>query len=174
MRHGRSRVGRRIGGFHADDEEDWAAVLARDHRHHVRHRPPFRIRRWVLDPEGRAGRIGTCSSCPLCELAERLVEVGRRGPWSAAESPLASRQAHQTPGGRWSLLRVLAGRATVAFLVAQGEGRHQASRSRRLRRPGEEQPLPPGRWHQVDPEDGAELELVLLAGSPASAGGDDG
>lgn len=168
---------RRIVGFHADDEGDWVAELGCGHRQHVRHRPPFQVRPWVVDAEGRAGRVGTslpCVPCDRAELPDGLVEVGRRGPWSAADVPRALRRGHQTPGGCWGLLRVLAGGATVVFLAARGEGRSEAILSSRVLEPGAVQPLPPGRWHRVDPEDGAELELVLLAPSPATEGGDDG
>ena len=45
---------RRIAGFHVDGEGDWVADLDCGHTRHVRHRPPFFNRPWVVDPEQRA------------------------------------------------------------------------------------------------------------------------
>ena len=58
---------RRIVGFHQDAEGDWVAELDCGHRQHVRHRPPFQLRPWVLDAVGRTGRIGTPLDCRLCD-----------------------------------------------------------------------------------------------------------
>jgi len=45
-------------GFHGDDESDWVAEVACGHGHDVRHRPPFQLREWVLEEEGRKARLG--------------------------------------------------------------------------------------------------------------------
>ena len=60
---------RAITGFREDDNGDWVAELACGHGQHVRHRPPFQERPWVLTSEGRAGRIGTELECVLCDEA---------------------------------------------------------------------------------------------------------
>jgi tellurite methyltransferase len=62
---------RAIVGFHRDEAGDWVAELACGHRRHVRHRPPFELRPWVLDPEGRRERLGTPLECALCERERR-------------------------------------------------------------------------------------------------------
>jgi len=54
-------------GFHLDDHGDWVAELACGHRQHVRHRPPFQERPWVITEPGRRGRIGQPLDCPLCD-----------------------------------------------------------------------------------------------------------
>ena len=56
-----------IAGFHRDDVGDWVAELACGHGQHVRHRPPFQPREWVLEEVGRRARIGTPLECPLCD-----------------------------------------------------------------------------------------------------------
>ena len=62
-----TRVQSAIIGFHQDEAGDWVADLACGHRQHVRHRPPWTLRPWVLTPEGRAGRIGLLLGCVLCD-----------------------------------------------------------------------------------------------------------
>jgi uncharacterized protein DUF3565 len=57
---------RAIVGFETDEVGDWVALLACGHRQHVRHRPPWQERPWVLTPQGREGRLGTPLDCPLC------------------------------------------------------------------------------------------------------------
>jgi len=56
-----------IVGLRQDAEGDWVAELECGHAQHVRHRPPFEQRPWVLAEETRAERIGTLRDCPLCD-----------------------------------------------------------------------------------------------------------
>ncbi len=58
---------RRIVGYQRDDVGDWVAELSCGHRRHVRHRPPFESRPWVLEDAGRASHLGSWVDCPLCE-----------------------------------------------------------------------------------------------------------
>lgn len=58
---------RTIVGFHRDDEGFWVAELDCGHNQHVRHRPPFELKPWVLDDESRNARVGTERDCPLCD-----------------------------------------------------------------------------------------------------------
>lgn len=58
---------RAIVGYHQDEEGAWVAELACGHQRHVRHEPPFQLRPWVLDEEGRRQRLGTPINCGLCE-----------------------------------------------------------------------------------------------------------
>lgn len=57
-------------GFHRDEEGDWVAHLDCGHNQHVRHRPPFQMRAWVLEESGRQGRVGAPLECPLCDRGE--------------------------------------------------------------------------------------------------------
>jgi hypothetical protein len=56
-----------IIAFRQDDVGDWVAMLACGHRQHVRHKPPFIERPWVLDPAGRARFIGFPLNCRICD-----------------------------------------------------------------------------------------------------------
>jgi hypothetical protein len=63
---GSEEVKRKIVGFHQDDASDWVAELECGHNQHVRHRPPWILREWVLTEEGRRGFLGgelVCSAC---------------------------------------------------------------------------------------------------------------
>lgn len=61
----------RMIGFHADAYDDWVAELACGHTQHVRHKPPWTVRAWVLTEEGRSARLGQELDCPLCEAPPR-------------------------------------------------------------------------------------------------------
>ena len=68
---------RQIVGFHQDEVGDWVAVLACGHRRHMRHRPPWEHRPWVLTPEGRQGQLGCGVDCKTCG-AEGAANRGAR------------------------------------------------------------------------------------------------
>lgn len=64
-----------IVAFQQDKEQYWIAELSCGHRQHVRHRPPFVERQWVLTESGRAAKIGYAIVCGQCELeAKRYRE----------------------------------------------------------------------------------------------------
>ena len=58
---------RSIVGFEQDEVGDWVALLECGHRQHVRHRPPWQEREWVVTAEGRQGRLGAPPECIACE-----------------------------------------------------------------------------------------------------------
>lgn len=58
-----------ITRFEQDEEGHWVALLSCGHRQHVRHKPPFIERPWVVAAETREAMIGEKLDCPLCELA---------------------------------------------------------------------------------------------------------
>ena len=58
---------RAIIDFEQDDVGEWVAVLACGHRQHVRHRPPWQERVWVLTADGRQERVGTPLGCRVCD-----------------------------------------------------------------------------------------------------------
>jgi Protein of unknown function (DUF3565) len=70
------RVERAIVGFHLDAQGEWVAELACGHRQHVRHRPPFYPRPWVLEAETRQQRLGAPLECRLCDQDVPATEAG--------------------------------------------------------------------------------------------------
>ncbi len=58
---------RAIVGFHRDEAGDWVAELDCGHGRHVRHRPPWELRPWVLTCEGRESHLGFRLTCPKCD-----------------------------------------------------------------------------------------------------------
>jgi hypothetical protein len=57
---------RKIVGFERDEAGDWVAQLECGHTRHVRHRPPWEVREWVLTEEGRSSRLGVPLACRAC------------------------------------------------------------------------------------------------------------
>lgn len=96
-------------GFHLDEEGDWVAHLACGHTQHVRHRPPFQERPWVVDEGGRRERIGAPLECPLCdrgELPDGLDKLRSTPTWDAETMPAGLRSEHRLAAGIWALLVV--------------------------------------------------------------------
>jgi hypothetical protein len=58
-----------ITGYHTDEEGHWVAQLACGHNQHVRHDPPWMLRRWVITPEGRDRMLGYRLDCKKCDEA---------------------------------------------------------------------------------------------------------
>ncbi|HEY5265972.1 MAG TPA: DUF3565 domain-containing protein [Acidimicrobiales bacterium] len=106
-------MNRAIVSFYADGQGDWVAELSCGHRQHVRHRPPFEVRPWVLDQETRRSRLGSSLSCPLCDRAElpdglRLVRSTPR--WDEYTMPARFRRPHRLAEGTWGRITVHRGR----------------------------------------------------------------
>ena len=70
---------RRIVGFAQDDERHWVARLECGHNQHVRHKPPWANRPWVVTEAGRAQKLGSTLPCRKCECggAQRLALARR-------------------------------------------------------------------------------------------------
>jgi tellurite resistance-related uncharacterized protein len=106
-------IRRTIVGFHQDDVADWVAELSCGHGQHVRHKPPFWSRPWVLTEEGRAEKIGVELPCVLCdrfEMPKGFAPYKRTADFTAATIPQALRGQHSTKAGVWALIHVLEGR----------------------------------------------------------------
>jgi tellurite resistance-related uncharacterized protein len=104
---------RRITGFYCDDDGDWVAEVACGHGQHVRHNPPFQLRAWVLEEQGRKTRLGKTLDCPLCdrcELPEDMQVVGSSPVWDERNGPLELRRSHRVGCGTWGRLTVHEGR----------------------------------------------------------------
>jgi tellurite methyltransferase len=104
---------RAIDGFHQDEVGDWVAELRCGHGQHVRHRPPFWVREWVLTPEGRAAKVGVELPCVLCdrfELPAGHAPYKRTPDFDQRSIPDGLRKDHSTKPGVWGVIHVLAGR----------------------------------------------------------------
>lgn len=135
---------RTIVGFHQDDEGDWVAELSCLHGQHVRHRPPFQERPWVVTEEGRSGRIGGELDCPPCdraELPDGLTVSRTAGPFDAETVPAGLRRAHRVGEGTWGRLSVLEGEARFALETHPPIERRLGA--------GDLQAIPPGVPHAI-------------------------
>lgn len=168
---------RAITGFHLDDEGDWVAELVCGHDQHIRHRPPFQLRPWVLEASTRERRLGAPLECPLCDRAEppedlRLV---RTTPvWNEETLPRGLCRAHRVAGNTWGMIRVHEGRLRFRAMthprIESVIGQNMA------------QAIPPDVEHEVEPLGAVRLSVGFFAvereasESPVtpSTGADDG
>lgn len=104
---------RPITGFRQDEHADWVAELSCGHGQHVRHKPPFQLRPWVVTEEGRASRLGAMLDCVRCdrfELPEGFVAYKRTADFDETTLPAGLRRDHSTRAGVWGVIHVAAGR----------------------------------------------------------------
>lgn len=107
-----------ITGFHQDDASDWVAELACGHTQHVRHRPPWQIRAWVVEPAERAARVGQSIECSLCDmpvLPEGVKEYKRTATFTQDSVPAGLLADHRTKAGVWARIVVEAGEVEYSF-----------------------------------------------------------
>ena len=103
-------VPRPITGFSLDEEGHWVALLACGHRQHVRHRPPWELRPWVLTEEGRRERLGTSLPCVACDMPALPAGMERykvTGPFT--EIPTGLLRRHTLKPRVWARIVVLEG-----------------------------------------------------------------
>jgi SAM-dependent methyltransferase len=88
-------VPRAIVSFRQDEHGDFIAVLACGHSQHVRHKPPWQLRPWVMTEAGRAQHLGVELQCSQCDRTDgdTMDKPGDR--W-------ASGDAYEAYMGRWS------------------------------------------------------------------------
>lgn len=60
-----------IVGYHKDDENHWVAELDCGHHQHVRHKPPWIERDWVVTEAGRDEYLGFELDCLRCDACEQ-------------------------------------------------------------------------------------------------------
>lgn len=68
-------IERAIIGFHQDEFDDWVADLECGHSQHVRHRPPWQERPWVVSAEGREAHLGMKLVCKKCDENQGLATI---------------------------------------------------------------------------------------------------
>jgi tellurite methyltransferase len=158
---------RQIVGFHFDEEGDWVAELSCLHNQHVRHRPPFIDRAWVLSDGGRREHLGSAIDCPLCErgeVPEGLIIQGRiageRTGQDLGSVPKALCRDHVVPDGHWGLLRILAGALRLSFSEAGGDTELTMGQSRGI---------PPGVHHHIVLSGPVSFELEIRGRGTATS-----
>ena len=115
---------RTITGFHLDEDGDWVADLDCGHGRHVRHRPPFADRPWVLSGTGREAMLGVELDCVRCDRMEWPdgYAVHRRTPeFDETTVPAGLTSEHATKRGVWARIRVVSG--TLLYHVGAPIGR---------------------------------------------------
>ena len=103
---------RAIVAFHVDDAGDPVADLDCGHGQHVRHRPPFINRPWVLSESGRAEMLGRELDCLRCDRMEwpcGLVAYRRTPEFGEQTLPTGLTREHATKPGVWGRIHVDAG-----------------------------------------------------------------
>jgi hypothetical protein len=78
-------VRRSMVGFEQDEVGDWVALLECGHRQHVRHRPPWQVRPWVVTDAGRRSRLGQPLECADCDAA--VEQGGDPACWAGRVCP---------------------------------------------------------------------------------------
>lgn len=162
-------MNRTIHRFHQDDVGDWVAELGCGHDQHVRHRPPFEQRPWVLSAYERERHIGESRDCPLCEqgvLPARVVFLKSSSDWDEISMPAPLRNAHRLSDDKWGLLQVAEGSLRYVSHDAAFE---------RVVAAGEQLAIPPGVAHDVTPIGAARFRIDFFRIAPASeavAGGE--
>ena len=149
---------RSITGYHHDDAGEWVAELACGHNQHVRHRPPFQLRAWVLDADGRRARLGSPLDCPLCdrcEVPEALRRVRTSAVWDERTIPAALRRTHRVAPGTWGRIVVHAGRLRFAAATDPSTEVEVAADST--------QGIPPDVMHEVEPLGAVRFSVEFFA-----------
>jgi tellurite methyltransferase len=98
-----------IVGFKQDTVGDWIAELSCDHSQHMRHRPPWTQRPWVMTEAGRTSKLGAELDCPLCDqiaMPPAAVEYKRTATFTEQSLPAALRAEHRTKPGTWGRIVV--------------------------------------------------------------------
>ena len=104
---------RAIVGFHQDRTGDWVAELACGHMQHVRHKPPFQERPWVLTQAGRDAHLGgelPCPSCGMPVLPEGVVLYKQTADFDEHTMPSGLRSRHALKAETWGRIVVSEGR----------------------------------------------------------------
>jgi tellurite methyltransferase len=149
-------VQRKIAGYHLDPAGDWVAELSCGHGQHVRHRPPFTLREWVVTPEGRAQRLGQLLDCPWCDRAQmpsEHVPYSKTPVFTATTIPKGLLSKHSTKPGVWGRLQVLTG--SLAYIIEGPSGARQVLAA------GESVVIVPELEHRVEALGPVEFQVEL-------------
>jgi len=114
-------IQRAITGFHCDEDGEWVAELSCGHGQHVRHNPPFQLREWVMDEQGRKGKVGAQLKCPPCdraELPDGLTLVRSSQEWNEHTIPAGLLRDHRIAAGTWGQIAVRHGQLRFTLRTA--------------------------------------------------------
>lgn len=153
-----SAVERPITGFSQDSQGHWVAELGCGHRRHVRHRPPWELRPWVLSEEGRSEHLGgmlPCVRCTLPVLPARVTRYQVLGPFSETALPAGALQSHTLEPGVWGRIVVLEG-ALVYVLEREPDVAFEL-------RAGDAGVIPPEEPHRVETAGAVRFEIELFS-----------
>ncbi len=104
---------RLITGFKVDEHGDWVAFLNCGHRQHVRHRPPFEERPWVINEIERTKKIGNPMDCVRCdrfEMPDDFKAYRKTAEFNERTVPQSLRRDHSTKPGVWAKIQVIEGK----------------------------------------------------------------
>ena len=158
---------RAITGFHLDEMSDWVADLDCGHGRHVRHRPPFVNRPWVVTEAGREAMLGTALDCVRCDRMEwpdGLVPYRRTPEFDETTIPGGLRSEHATKRGAWARIHVVSG--TLRYCV--GAPIHRSFRVE----PASGAIIVPEIPHRVEPEGPVRFFVEFWRAEPPSAAPD--
>jgi tellurite methyltransferase len=106
-------VRRSVTGFNLDEYGYWVAFLSCGHKQHVRHRPPFEERPWVISETGRCEKLGKPVDCIRCDRFEMPVHFERyrkTAEFNQRTIPESLRRNHSTKSGIWAKIQVIEGK----------------------------------------------------------------
>ena len=96
-----------------DEHGDWVAFLNCGHRQHVRHRPPFEERPWVITEIERSKKIGKPMDCVRCdrfEMPDDFKAYRKTAEFNEQTVPRSIRRDHSTKPGVWAKIQVMEGK----------------------------------------------------------------
>ena len=96
-----------------DEHGDWVAFLNCGHRQHVRHRPPFEERPWVITEIERSKKIGKLIDCVRCdrfEMPDDFKAYRKTAEFNERTVPQSLRRDHSTKPGVWAKIQVIEGK----------------------------------------------------------------
>ena len=103
---------RAISSFRRDEHGDWIAALDCGHLQHVRHRPPFVNRPWIVRENTRNAMIGAELDCPRCDRMEwpdGFVPARKTREFDETTLPSGLTRDHATRRGVWARIHVVSG-----------------------------------------------------------------
>lgn len=111
---------RPITGFKMDEHRDWVALLSCGHKQHVRHRPPFEERPWVITEAGRSEKLDKpldCSRCDRFEMPDDFEAYRKTAEFNQRTIPQSLRRDHSTKPGVWAKIQVIEGKLSYRIDV---------------------------------------------------------